>query len=459
MRENNQQLSNGSNKINSQKEYKASYYNHFIKYDDKYYFGFNLLYRSIIKIPNEAFQKIDNFSSLSPTAISMDLSSLPSQWLEVLKKTQFIINTDFDELNFIKFRYYRSLYSNDSLTLVILPTLWCNFDCPYCFEYKKPVFMNRKVEDALIKWIENNYRHKRRIHIGWFGGEPLLAKDIIFHLTERIKKFCRDIGATYSSNLVTNGFYLDKDFQSKIPSLGIKNIQITLDGYEEEHNKLRKQRNGKGSFDQIFENILSFCNGVKDCKLTLRINCSDINYESIPKLLESFPHNVKSSINLYFKWIWANEASGYQEFALNQRGTEPYKGLSQLYKESIRLGYKAHNPNNNNRIGYCEVDYLDNYYIDPEGRMYFCAHSDSIGSVLEETNFISPDTIGKYFSWYSVNPFEDNKCVICKLLPICKGGCRNSRFKGSRGCIAELKSLDAFVKNILDERNIQIVHA
>lgn len=447
-------------KINSGKRYKASFYNYFIKCNDGYYHGFNFLYRSVIRMDEETFRKIDRLlrsSSLTSQARISNLTAelLSTQWLEALKETHFIIDTDFDELNFIKFRYYRSLYSSDSLYLVILPTLWCNLDCPYCFEYKKPVFMSKELEDVLLKWIETNFRNKRFIHISWFGGEPLIAKDAIYRLTEKIQKFCQEIGATYSSSLTTNGFFLDKEFQSKIPSLKIKDIQITLDGDEKDHNELRKQRDGKGSFDRIFENILSFCDNVKDCQLTLRVNCCDANYEGMRRFMECFPYNVRSQTNIFFRWIWASKASGYQDFASIQRGIEPFKGLSKLYKESSSLGWKTNNPHKNLATKFCDIDYLDQYCIDPEGIIYLCTYtfdgSDSIGSIFGGKNFIRPESISKYVSWYSANPFEDDECIICKLLPVCIGGCRKARFEGHRACIDEKSSIDLFVHNMIDE--------
>lgn len=449
-----------SNTACSHKQYKASFYNYFVKYDDGY-IGFNFLYRSIIRIPEEAFPEINKFiASLSPiNTVETSTSGvvhLPSQWIEALKESHNIINTDFDELNFIKFHYFRSLYSSNTLSLIILPTLWCNLDCPYCFEYKKPIFMCKQIEDALIKWIEANFRYKRYVHINWFGGEPLLRKNIIFRLTKRIQEFCKDIGATYNSSITTNGFYLDENFQSEISSLGIRNIQVTLDGDKEEHDKLRKQRNGKGSFDRIFENIVSFCNNVKDCKLVLRINCGDSNYESIEKLIERFPPSVKSHVTIFFRWLWANEASDYKDFSRLQRGIEPFKGLAKLYEGISDLGWKTINPHNYLRGGYCEVDHRDHYIIDPEGKIYLCTHTfdglDSIGSVFGGKDFIKPDAVSKYVSWYSVNPFEDNECIKCKILPICKGGCRKSRFEGLRGCIEEKVTKDLFVKNLVNEQ-------
>ncbi len=441
---------------------KISNYNYFIRYDNDFYLGYNFLYRSILKIPVEAFPEINYFlQMLSTNNIQLEDENSPTvkistQWLEALREAQFIIQGDLDELSLIKFRYYRSLFASDYLSLVILPTLWCNFECPYCFEIKKPTFMSPEVEDALVRWVENSFKHKRHIHVGWFGGEPLLAKKVIIRLTDRLQKLSSNIGASYTASLTTNGFFLDQEFQSFIPKSGIKSVQVTFDGDKEDHDTLRRQSNGQGSFDRILQNIISFCENVPDCKLTLRINCGDRNYDKIEKLIERFPPIVKARATVFFRWIWANKASGFRDFACRNRGVKPFMGLAKLYETSNISGWKTGNPHNHFLGGYCEVDYLDHYNIDPEGNVFLCSHtfekSESIGSILQDRDIVRFDAIGTYTRWYSVNPFDDTECVNCQLLPICLGGCRKSRFEGMRECIEERKSIDLFVKNLVEEQ-------
>ena len=212
------------------------------------------------------------------------------------------------------------------------------------------------------------------------------------------------------------------EFQEKLATLGIKHVQITLDGDQECHDQSRKLRNGKGSFQRIYENILTFCENIADSNLTLRVNCGDDNYASIERLLTRFPPQVRSRVPIFFRWIWANEATGYREFSCTARGSEPYRGLSDLYKTAKDLGWQTQNPINCISDGYCGVDFLDHYQIGPDGSVFLCSHtyqaSDAIGSVLEG-EAIRPDMHGRYVRWYAANPFDDPKCIKCLLLPVC----------------------------------------
>jgi uncharacterized protein len=445
--------------------WQASRYNHFIKYDAQSYVGYNFLYRSIIRIPAEAFRPVERFMTRlqqGETAASENACAaerLPEQWLDALKQARFIIDGTIDELELIKFRYFRSLYTNDSLTLVILPTLWCNLKCPYCFEFKRPTFMTREVERALVLWVEQASQRKRNIHVSWFGGEPLLARGTIRRLSATLQKIADQNKAFYSSSMTTNGYYLDKTFRALLPELGIKNIQVTLDGDREDHDKLRVNRNGQGSFDRIVENVIAFAEEKPACRLNLRVNCTDENYARIPDLLERLPRAVRSTTPVFFRWVWANAASGFHEFATAWKVEEPFKALARLYAVARELAWRTCNPHNDGNDGYCEVDYQGYFQVSPEGDLYLCSHTydkrDAMGSVLrilEGRPAIRDDAVAHYIKWYSANPMEDEECLACSLLPVCCGGCRLSRVAGTRTCIEEKASLDLYVRSAVNEQ-------
>jgi uncharacterized protein len=438
---------------------KPSRYNYFVDFDSRHAIGYNFLYRSILRLPNTVLDRVTQYLARLSSGDGHPVheqEQLPIQWLNALKESNFIIDANFDEISLLKFRYRQSLFSGSSLSLIILPTLWCNLDCPYCFEFKKREYMSREVEDALLGWVESHFANKRAVHVAWFGGEPLIAKPAIYRLSERLQKFCKDIHAQYTSSLTTNGFYLDREFQSAIPSLALRNIQVTLDGDKEQHDILRRQRNGKGSFDTIIGNIADFCENVHDCHLSIRVNCGDSNYDSIPGLMRRFPPAVKANASIFFRWIWANKASGYRDFAECRRGKRPFEGLADLYLEMNKQGWRTHNPHNSLQMGYCEVDFLDHYSVDPHGNLYLCTHtfdaSEAIGSVCSQNDFIRPGALPKYLKWYEVDPFGDPECLDCNLLPMCLGGCRMSRVKGKRECIEEKYDRDLFVKNLVREQ-------
>ena len=73
--------------------------------------------------------------------------------------------------------------------MVIAVTLLCNMDCPYCFENKKNITITKEIEDNLISFIDKNTPNEGSLNISWFGGEPLLQKDLIYRLSKKNKTF------------------------------------------------------------------------------------------------------------------------------------------------------------------------------------------------------------------------------------------------------------------------------
>jgi len=71
---------------------------------------------------------------------------------------------------------------DDVLNLTILPTEQCNFRCFYCYESFKLGKMSKETSDSILKLVQKRASTLKILTIGWFGGEPLMAKDIVLSL-------------------------------------------------------------------------------------------------------------------------------------------------------------------------------------------------------------------------------------------------------------------------------------
>ncbi|HCD9507322.1 TPA: radical SAM/SPASM domain-containing protein, partial [Listeria monocytogenes] len=56
-------------------------------------------------------------------------------------------------------------------------------------------------------------------------------------------------------NLTSNGFNLTEKLFFQLVNSGIKFFQVTIDGNKEDHDSLRKLKNGKGSYERIINNL------------------------------------------------------------------------------------------------------------------------------------------------------------------------------------------------------------
>src|SRR5207237_2037293 len=61
----------------------------------------------------------------------------------------------------------------------------------------------------------------------------------------------------FRSHMTTNGSHLDVEFAKKMESFGPGSFKITLDGDRETHDQMRVYRDGRGTFDVIFDNVVA----------------------------------------------------------------------------------------------------------------------------------------------------------------------------------------------------------
>src|SRR5688572_26182612 len=84
----------------------------------------------------------------------------------------------------------RSL-SDEVLHLILLPTEKCNFRCTYCYEDFSVGRMPSDVVSGIERMIERRAPGLRLLGIDWFGGEPLLARDIVEQVSARVSDVAR----------------------------------------------------------------------------------------------------------------------------------------------------------------------------------------------------------------------------------------------------------------------------
>ena len=142
---------------------------------------------------------------------------------QTLFEKGILIKNDEDEILKIKALYYDSVI-NDWTSLIVMPTEKCNFRCKYCYETYEKGAMTREQQNALLKFIQKQIRSVPKLNLSWFGGEPLLALDVIEYVMEKAIIMCGERKTTLSSNMTTNGYFLDIPTFDKLYSLSLIHI-------------------------------------------------------------------------------------------------------------------------------------------------------------------------------------------------------------------------------------------
>ncbi|MET9852216.1 radical SAM protein [Streptomyces sp. NPDC006450] len=177
-------------------------------------------------------------------------------------------------------------FSDEILHLILLPTEQCNFRCVYCYEDFSVGTMKEPVVAGVKRLLERRIPTLRQLHIGWFGGEPLIAQKVIQDISESVLALTRTApGITYTSEVTTNAYHLDPATAQRLYDLNIRQYQISLDGPEEIHDQTRIQRNGGGSFQKIWTNLLGLKASSLDIRVTLRVHVTPANLNAMPEFL------------------------------------------------------------------------------------------------------------------------------------------------------------------------------
>jgi uncharacterized protein len=340
----------------------------------------------------------------------------------------FLVDATIDELQSLEADYKRLRYDPSGMILTIAPTLACNFGCDYCFQgANKPLGrMSSDIQDAVLRFFESVRARLKRLHVTWYGGEPLLAQDVIRRLSDRLLKTCSEQGITYDAMIVTNGFKLIPQLAEELYNRRVKVAQVTIDGACDYHDRRRTLLGGQGTFDRIIENLRRVINET-EMRISVRINIDSRNSYGIIGLLESFAtqgFSHKKNFSVYFAPVEAiTEGCHCVESVCMSK--KAYASIeTELHRRAFELGL-ASLPYARRFRGLCGAVRPNSYVVVPNGDLHKCWDTVSmpemrIGSVLAPELL---QTNERNQTWNTWTPFTNQTCRNCKILPTCAGSC------------------------------------
>jgi uncharacterized protein len=142
----------------------------------------------------------------------------------------------------------------DEVQLFYVPSYACNFDCSYCYQ-RSYGFEAQPDQDAVIRALFAGVDRRfagRRKYLTLFGGEPLLPGQAARRVVEQV------VAATAERSMdlavVSNGYHLEA-YLDLLARARVREIQVTLDGTEQVHDRRRHLVTGQGSFDAVVRGI------------------------------------------------------------------------------------------------------------------------------------------------------------------------------------------------------------
>ena len=367
---------------------------------------YNTLSRALIKVDSSGFSMLkgENIAKLDELA------------LQKLQKLGII--TEKDEIASFNAIIEAHRAKNDELHVTILATLECPMKCVYCYQshIKDKKQMSPETANDVAYWIEEQLlrRNANKCSISHYGGEPLLNLTAVEYIGNRISKYCQSKGIMFNSAMVTSGILLTADVADILESIGIKYLQITLDGDRENHDRRRKKRDGSGTYDLIMQNLEYL---IDRFYITITCNVDSMNYEAGYRLIDILASKGYAG---KIKELLFGPVSAPFELARLHGVACPNTDNKDLILLNIYAAEHGFNSDLRPKKMICGMLSQSYFVMDTDGGIYTCPsflgiEKYQIGNIYRhnenETNELAS--------------FElKEECLKCVYLPICTGGCR-----------------------------------
>jgi uncharacterized protein len=260
--------------------------------------------------------------------------------------------------------------------------------------------------------------------VHYFGGEPTTRKDFCLRSAKILSSAMRARGGSFAWHMTTNGVLLDVAFAKQMESYGRGSYKITLDGDKETHDQGRVYRDGRGSFDAIFENVVALAKS--GSKVRIGGNFHPHQAASFEKLLDRLEEAGVARLLEGVRFKPVMEEKGACTSCSSQQKAEA-QVLVQLNQsvERRKMAAKAFQGELlESMLGPCELHWKNSYTVDPEGRIYKCPAVAGMPG-MEVAN-VGSRAAEKAAPLLELRPWE--QCGDCAYLPVCVGGCLGGQF-------------------------------
>lgn len=328
-------------------------------------------------------------------------------------------------------------------TLLIKPTgPDCNIDCKYCFySCKTDIFgknahrMSDEVAEKLVSsYVRLNLPHSS---FAWQGGEPtLMGLDFYKRIVELQQQYGAD-GQVVTNALQTNAILLDDDGWCRFLAEYKFLVGISLDGPKKFHDTYRKDHAGNGTWDRVMASI-DRCKKHK-VEFNILVLLNNINVEHPDEIWEFFmEHKIK-----YLQFVPCVErdpkTGEITDFSVSaqQYGDFMCRIFDRWVENGIRkVSVRAFD----SLLSFClgqgptectfQKKCADYIVIEHNGDAFCCdfyVEDDAYLGNIMDTPIEKLAASEKKIKFGRNKRNLVDKCIVCKHLDVCRGGCPKDR--------------------------------
>ena len=301
-------------------------------------------------------------------------------------------------------------------SFTVLTTTDCNARCFYCFELgaKREHMSDETAAEAAAYMVRRCEGKDVKLH--WFGGEPMYNKRACDVITTRL----RELGIPYTSDMISNGYYLDRETVAHaVEDWKLNRVQITLDGTREVYNRVKayidRDENGHRDPDpygRVMDNI-GHCLAA-GVTVWIRLNMDGRNTDDLMRLVEELHDRFAGREGLgIYTYVLHEFRSGILGFNSEEQAADE---LRRLNKKIDDLGLGMIFDMKKALVTYgCMADSGDGEVILPDGRVSVCDHPEEEGTV--GSIFSDHRDEERRRAWQESAEYPE--CAGCPLYPHC----------------------------------------
>jgi uncharacterized protein len=400
------------------------------------------------------------------TSPRIDLEVLPVDLAGDLLEKGFLTLDELGQFEAVRERF-REARRSTPMVLTVTTTLDCNLGCYYCYEERTADRLRTSDIEVLVAQTRTKLMEsgRSRLHVDWYGGEPLQNLEFMEAASRALQSLCRDLGVTYRSSVISNGTLWPEDVGAFVQRHAISQVQISFDGVGSRHDKIRRFRSsadrqaGLSSYALAVNLVDHLADHVR---VDARFNIDRTNAQELHDFVgearrrgwfkKPFPVVIQPArVSDY------SERSGFlkgRKLSLEEfdsiraelRGTA--SSAFRIEESEVPDGY----PYPKTTVCAALVD--DSSVFGADGHVYRCGLQVSerhraVGSFRAESDakqrarFIPirselMDAAEQQAQWWKqFDPCEQPTCSVCSFLPICMGGCPKKHLEGDRASLDE----------------------
>lgn len=370
-------------------------------------------------------------------------------------------------------QYKENVENGKSITkLLLYVTGNCMLRCSYCYiNDASEMSVNEtglNCSKALMTWdvakkaIDTFFEiaktnNQKKLHIRFFGGEPLMNFPVIKKSIDYVNEKFKDIEVVFHLNtnaLAMTDEVIDYWIYNSNNGKHSTDIDISVDGIKKIHDKLRVYPNGSGSYDKTMEKIEKLIKkGYPLDQVNIACTLNKYNYKYLRELIDE-------AKRVGLKDVEINTLIFESDYDFLDNVEERINCLIDARKYGIQQGMKVYGK------WFKLVERINNPVLNYCGRIGQQICSDLDGNMFLCTGYFK--NFGKITNWKKVFKSKEYvdlalrivgqipECKDCPIECVCAGGCpasaENSHgsfyAKESKECQFRINMTEELIKNI-----------